>query len=88
MDEASVYGSGLNSADWIALREAIWPFLHATNPAHLAIFRRLPKHLQDHPVVRFLREYRETGDERYLDQAGRGLIPTTSPFGWYVPLTK
>jgi hypothetical protein len=54
----------------------------------VTISRGLPNHLRDHPLVRLLRRYRETGDDRYLDQAGRLLIPTDQPFGWYLTLTK
>jgi hypothetical protein len=32
MDEGNVFGSGLNSEDWLALRDAVWPFLHADDP--------------------------------------------------------
>lgn len=85
--EEDVYGSGLNSEDWRALRDAIWPFLHAQAPARVRM-PRLPKHLKDHQLVRLIRKYRETGDEKYLDRAGRILIPTKKPFGWYLALTK
>jgi len=88
MDTDNVYGSGLNSSDWAALHKAIWPFIHAKEPSKVEMPQNLPKHLCDHPLVRLLGKYRETGDDNYLDQAGRLLSPTNKPFGWYVVLTK
>jgi hypothetical protein len=88
MDESDVGGSGLNLDDWVALRDVFWPFIHAENPAHVPAPRGLPKHLKNHRLVRLIRKYRDTSDKKYLDQAGQLLIPTSEPFGWYVPLTK
>lgn len=88
MDEKNVYNSGLASDDWRALREVIWPFIHAEHPAQVEIPQGLPAHLSEHPLVALIRRYRATGDSTYLDQAGRLLAPTDEPFGWYLPLTK
>lgn len=81
-------GGGLSLEDWLSLRDAIWPFLHAEFPARIEMPQGLPAHLTSHPLVGLIRRYRETGDSQYLDQAGRLLIPTDQPFGWYLPLTK
>ena len=85
--EDNVYGSGLSSEDWIALRDAIWPFLHAEDPSEIDI-PGVPRHLQSHPLLAKLELYRETKAKRYLDEAGQMLIPMEEPFGWYLPLTK
>jgi len=88
MSNQDTYGSGLNSQDWISLRDVLWPFLHAEDPSEVEISRNLPSRLEDHPLVALVREYKATGAVHLLDQAGRLLIPTNEPFGWYVPLTK
>lgn len=82
-----VYGSGLNPDDWKALRDVFWPFVHADDPRKVPV-PVVPDRLGDHAVVRYVRTYRDTGDEAFLDKAGQALIPTSRPFGWYVPLTK
>ncbi len=87
MDDKNIYGSGLNRTDWQVLRDVIWPFLHAKDPRKVELLS-VPGHLRDHPLVNYIRKYKETGDEKYLDMAGQCLIPTKEPFGWYVPLTK
>lgn len=83
----NIYNSGLNRDDWQSLRDAIWPFVHARTPSDIAI-AEVAQHLADHPLINLIKKYKETGDENYLDQAGRYLIPSEEPFGWYVPLTK
>lgn len=87
MDEVNVYGSGLNSTDWCSLRDIVWPFLHAEDPSKVAM-PEVPSHLNKHPIVEAIRRYRRHNKDEDLDLAGRGLIPTTEPFGWYVVLTK
>jgi hypothetical protein len=82
-----VYGSGLAEQDWVALKNAIWPFIHAKNPGLVEV-PTVPDHLMDHPVIQAIRKFRETGDNVHLDAAGTLLIPCSEPFGWYVPLTK
>ena len=85
--DAGVYGSGLSIEDWTSLRDVVWPFLHTADPGSVEI-PAVPQHLESHPVVQLMREYRESADEEVLDRAGRLLIPTETPFGWYLPLTK
>jgi hypothetical protein len=84
MDEGNVYGSGLVSEDWLALRDAISPFLHADYPARVEMPQGLPARLREHPLVGLVREYRETGEDKYLDQAGQLLVPTGQPVAWYL----
>jgi hypothetical protein len=88
VDKTNIYGSGLNAADWLALRDAIWPFLHAKEPGSVELSHNLPEHLRDHAIISLLGTYRETSDDRYLDYAGQLLIPASKPFGWYLVLTK
>ncbi len=83
----NVYKSGLDADDWICLRNVIWPFIHAEDIKSIPIVD-VPDHLKEHRVVKFIRMYKETGNDEYLDKAGQCLIPTTKPFGWYLPLTK
>jgi hypothetical protein len=82
-----VYGSGLSAEDWGSLRAALEPFLHAKDPAAVSL-PRVPRHLTQHPMMECLRRYRETGDDKDLDRAGRFLVSTDTPFAWYLPLTK
>jgi hypothetical protein len=82
-----VYGSGLNSEDWISLKDMIWPFVHADDPGSVEI-PAVPPYLKSHPVVQWIKKYQSTGDKAFLDKAGHLLIPTRKPFGWYLPLTK
>ncbi|MCL6592326.1 MAG: hypothetical protein K6U80_20575 [Firmicutes bacterium] len=82
-----VYGSGLQREDWYALLKFMMPFIHCKDPSIVEI-PSIPEHLKDHPLVRAIYNYRSTGDDSYLDQAGRFLCPTDKPFGWYVVLTK
>ena len=70
------------------MRDVIWPFLHAEDPGTVKVSPRLPAHLQNHPLVSLIRENQARGAEDLLDGAGRLLIPTDEPFGWYVFLTK
>ncbi|MGY8881767.1 MAG: hypothetical protein ACKVJL_04990 [Dehalococcoidia bacterium] len=86
-NSSDVYGSGLNDQDWNSLRDVIWPFLHADDPSVIDV-PSVPRHLVDHSVLKLIRDYRTTGDDQLLDKAGRYLIPTDEPFGWYIPLTK
>ena len=86
-DDQNVYDSGLNSSDWCALRDVIWPFLHTRVPQAVD-FPSVPEHLANHPVVTLMRQFQATGADELLDRAGQYLIPTKDPFGWYVPLTK
>jgi hypothetical protein len=85
--QTNVYNSGLNATDWKTLRDVIWPFLHAKDPSMVKI-PAVPDHLVDHPLVRMIQNYKETGDESFLDEAGKCLIPTEVSFGWYTALTK
>jgi hypothetical protein len=88
MASSDVYGSGLNDADWLALRDAIWPFLHTADPSSVEMSTTLAAHLRDHSVVEMIRRFQATNRAEYLDEAGRLLIPTDQPFGWYNALTK
>jgi len=81
------YGSGIPHDDWIALRDIVFPFLHADDPGTVPM-PPVPENLQHHPVVKAIVRYRKNGKDEDLDLAGQGLIPTDEPFGWYVPLTK
>jgi hypothetical protein len=85
--EGNVYGSGLNDADWCALRDVVWPFIHADDPSAVPM-PEVPDHLKAHPIVEAIRRYRRDKRDEDLDQAGQGLIPSKDPFGWYVLLTK
>ena len=87
MDDDNYCNSGLNETDWKILRDVIWPFIHAKDPEKVEILN-VPERLLNHPLMNYIRQYKETGNENYLDMAGKCLIPTTEPFGWYVPLTK
>jgi len=87
MSDDDVYGSGLNSDDWISLRDVIWSFLHAKDLESVEI-PPVPQHLQSHPLIEFIQKYKSTGDEEFLDKAGQILIPSEKPFGWYLGLTK
>jgi len=88
IDNENVYGSGLRSDDWIALRDIFWPFIHAKEPEMIELPSNIPEHLQDHPLLQYLKQYQATVNKEYLDKAGQILIPTKEPFGWYLPLTK
>ena len=81
------YGSGLDPNDWMSLRDVIWPYLHADNPAEVEV-PYVPDHLRDHEIIRLIRQYRESADKDLLDKEGQLLVPSKEPFGWYVPLTK
>ena len=87
MNDDNVYNSGLNDADWLALRDVIWPFIHADDPSKVDI-PEVPMHLKNHPMLKEIKKYKGTGNDKYLDKAGQYLIPTGKSFGWYVPLTK
>jgi hypothetical protein len=86
--ESNVHGSGLNTEDWLALRDALWPFYRAMHPARVEMTQGLPEHLREHPLIGLVREYRETGEDKYLDQAGQLLVPTDLPFGWRDPVAE
>jgi hypothetical protein len=86
MGEGNIHGSGLNSEDWLALRDVLWPFYLAKDPARVEIIQGLPEHLREHPLIALVHRYRDTGDDKYLDEAGRLLVPTGLPFGWRVPV--
>jgi len=87
VDRKNIYDTGLNHADWMALRRAIEPFLHSKN-AVSETTPEVPAKLRNHKLIESLRKYKETGDDEYLDSAGRLLFPTEEKFGWYVALTK
>ncbi|HKI54990.1 MAG TPA: hypothetical protein VJ987_12760 [Anaerolineales bacterium] len=87
MSDKNFHNTGLNEADWKILRDIMWPFIHANDLSKVEI-SNVPEHLMKHPLIDYLRSYKETGDEKYLDSAGQCLIPTQEPFGWYLPLTK
>ena len=74
-----VYGSGLNLDDWNALREVLYPFLHTKDPFSIKI-PPFADHLSNHPLIEFVRLYRRTAKEEYLDKAGQCLIPSEEPF--------
>lgn len=81
------FGSGLSLEDWVSLREALLPTVHAKSPGQIPI-PEVPNHLENHPLMESLRRYRRTGEKRDLDEAGRLLVPTDTPFGWSIALTK
>ena len=87
VSQTNVYNSGLNASDWKSLRDVIWPFLHAKDPSLVEV-PAVPDHLADHPLIKMIQSYKETGDVKYLDEAGKCLIPTEVSFGWYTALTK
>ena len=82
MGDNNVHNSGLNTNDWLALRDVLWAFYRATHPAQVEIPQGLPEHLREHPVIGLVRNYQESSDDKYLDQAGQLLVPTDLPFGW------
>jgi len=93
--EGNVYGSGLNRADWYALRNLVDPHLNSRDgklvPPEEIDPPPLPEHLVDHPVAKFVQKYRATGKTRYLDRAGETLVPFRDPRQrkqWYLVLTK
>jgi hypothetical protein len=93
--EGNVYGSGLNQADWYALRNLVDPYLNSRDgklvPPEEIDPPPLPEHLVDHPVAKFVQKYRATGKTRYLDRAGETLVPFRDPRHrkqWYLVLTK
>jgi hypothetical protein len=87
IDKDNVYGSGLNESDWCALKDIVFPFLHADDPS-IVPMPDVPEHLSHHPIVEAIRRYRRSKRDKDLDLAGQGLIPSKEPFGWYVVLTK
>jgi hypothetical protein len=79
-ERRGMYGSGINNQDWQALRNALWPFIHASDPGEVEI-PLVPDHLESHPVLQLIRKYRETGDREHLNAAGQILVPCSEPFG-------
>lgn len=87
IDRQNVYGSGLDTNDWCALRDLVLPFLHADDPSTVTM-REVPAHLEKRPIVEAIKRYRESKRDEDLDAAGQGLIPAGEPFGWYLALTR
>jgi hypothetical protein len=85
-----VYGSGLNRADWYALRGQVDPHFSSRDgeliPLDEIDVPSLPEHLTSHPVAKLVRKYRATGESKYLDRAGKALVPGNKL--WFLVLTK
>ena len=87
VDDNNIYNSGLNSQDWVSLRDVMWPFIHAEDMKTITI-KEVPEHLKNHPLIKCIKKYKQTEEDQYLDEAGQYLAPSKEPFGWYVLLTK
>lgn len=77
----------MSGSDWDLLAEIFRPYIHAEEPTILPWIEP-PEHLREHPLIVAIRTWRETRDNRFLDEAGRYHCPCNKPFGWYLPLTK
>ena len=68
MDDDDVYECGLNSEDWICLRDVVWPFIHAESIESINV-PEVPDYLKEHELGEYIKKYKETGDDKYLDKA-------------------
>jgi hypothetical protein len=89
-DDENLYGSGLNRVDWYELAGQIVPH-YAFRDGRLVSPREvdpapLPLHLSEHPVAKLVNQYRMTGDNDLLDQAGQLLVPGNEH--WWLIITK
>lgn len=78
-NDDNLYESGLNRADWYALRGLVDPHYSFRDgkfvpPGEIKL-APLPPHLVDHPVTKLVNRYRATGNSDFLDQAGQLLVP-------------
>jgi hypothetical protein len=89
-DKDDVHGSGLNLADWCALRDRVVPHYASRGgkfvPPDEIEVPPLPEHLTDHKVAKLVRQYRAAGQSKYFDRAGRALVPGNKL--WWLVLTK
>ncbi len=84
----NMYGSGLNRQDWYSLCNVLSQFLEVKDPSKVEI-PEVPAHLKHHAFMEAIRSFEETGDDRFLDKAGKCLVPSAKePFGWYLAVTK
>lgn len=66
----------------------ITDFIHTDDPGSVPV-RVVPDHLKDHDFMHRIHAYHDTGEDTFLDQAGKILCPEVKEdFGWYVLLTK
>jgi hypothetical protein len=88
--EDDVYGSGLNRADWYALRGQVDPYYSSRDgkfiPPDEIDAPSVPDHLTNHIVARLVRKYRATGERKYLDRAGKTLVPGCKL--WWLVISK
>ena len=86
----NLYGSGLNRADWSALRGQVVPHYSFRDgkfvPPQEIDVPPVSEHLADHPVAKLVQKYRATGESKYLDRAGQTLVPGNKL--WWLVTTK
>jgi hypothetical protein len=87
ISDNNIYGSGLNRQDWYTLCNILLPFLHTKDFSEIEI-PEVPEHLKHHPFMEALKAFKNSGDDQFLDKAGKSLVPTDEPFGWYLVVTK
>ncbi len=68
---------GLDPSDWHALKNLVLDVAHSN-----AVSVTPPEHLSDHDVVQLLRQYLQTRDSDFLDQAARALVPLYPDKAW------
>ena len=84
----NIAGSGLNRQDWHILCNILLPFLHVKHISEIEI-PQVPEHLIHHPFMEAIKAFKDTGNDEFLDKAGKCLVPSAKePFGWYLAVTK
>lgn len=86
-EDPAFYGARMTAGEQQALSGILAQYIHNDEPAK-AIWIEPPEHLRDHPFMTAIQKLRETGDKKYLDEAGQHLCPSDKPFGWYLLLFK
>jgi len=72
---------GMSEKDWRSLASAFYALAHSdTKP-----FDALPGRLKLHPIGRICTRFIESGDHKYIDEAGYALTHTKE---WYVYLGR
>jgi len=86
--DSNIAGSGLNRQDWYILCNILMPFLHSKNISEIEI-PEVPEHLVNHPFMEAIKAFKDTGNDEFLDKAGKSLVPSAKePFEWYLAVTK
>ncbi len=76
-DENNVYGSGLNSADWHLLKNAILcASLNRAAPSE--DFDRLPRRLREHDIGRIVANHLDGKPNGNLDTAAKKMVGANS----------